>query len=359
MLEDTDCGVLVEPLLDWYQKNRRILPWREDPTPYHVWISEIMLQQTRVEAVMEYYRRFLRELPDIRSLSVCPEDRLMKLWEGLGYYNRVRNMQKAAKRVMDRFHGELPADVKELESLPGIGSYTAGAIGSIAFGLPVPAVDGNVLRVLSRVSADDSDIAKQAVKKRAEKYLFLMMQKKFAEKPELAGTFNQAMMDLGACVCIPNGAPHCTECPWKENCLAYKEDLTGSLPYKSGKKPRKIENRTVLIIRDGERVLLQKRPDRGLLAGLYEFPNPEGNLSEKEALDYVRNMHLEPLHIEKLEGAKHVFSHIEWHMTGYEIRVDSLTSEQAGQLFASLSEYEESYAIPSAFAVYKKILWGK
>ncbi|KAI4446278.1 Adenine DNA glycosylase [Eubacterium plexicaudatum ASF492] len=228
MLKDYPLEQLVRPLLEWYPHHARVLPWREEPAPYRVWVSEIMLQQTRVEAVKPYFERFMKELPDIASLARCPQDRLLKLWEGLGYYNRVRNMQKAARTVMEQYGGVLPADYEALLKLSGIGNYTAGAIASIAYGIPVPAVDGNVLRILMRVSEDDSDILKQSVKKEAERALQPVIPK------EQAGLFTQAMMELGATVCVPNGEPKCTECPWQPYCLAGRNHSYAHLPKKAG-----------------------------------------------------------------------------------------------------------------------------
>ncbi len=373
---------LASPLLNWYANNARTLPWRETKDPYRIWVSEIMLQQTRVEAVKGYYARFMDELPDVAALASCPEDRLLKLWEGLGYYSRARNLKKAAEKIMESHDGKLPADHAALLKLPGIGPYTAGAIASIAFGLPVPAVDGNVLRVRARVFGDDSDIAEQGVKKTAEEELraFLLEAVSTGSNAgafsisgndvNLPGTFNQALMDLGATVCLPNGTPDCSACPWQSMCIAYKEGRTTELPVKKKKAPRRIEKRTVFLIMDGDRVVLQKRPAKGLLAGLYELPNVTGHLNENEALSFVRNLSkpvsedtgcsgkptqntgLQPLRIQKLEQAKHIFTHIEWHMTGYLIRVDSLTSEASGLLFAEQTDVKERYSIPSAFDAY-------
>lgn len=346
MKKEFDLNQLTEPLLTWFAAHARILPWREAPTPYRVWVSEIMLQQTRVEAVKPYFERFIGELPTIQALAECPEEKLLKLWEGLGYYNRVRNMQVAAKTVVEKYGGELPADYEELQKLKGIGHYTAGAIASIAYGIEAPAVDGNVLRVITRVTKDESDITKQSVKTEMERRLEQVIPK------GQAGSYNQALMELGATVCVPNGQPLCSECPWKELCLAKAENIIDRIPVKSKAKPRRIEKRTVLVIRDGERFVLQKRPEKGLLAGMYEFPNEEGTLSEKEALAIVNEMGLVPVRIQKLSDAKHIFSHVEWHMTGYAIRVAALEEEKERLLFVEPEDTKERYPIPSAFVAY-------
>lgn len=350
MLEDFHLEIIIEPLLEWFCSNARILPWREEPTPYRVWVSEIMLQQTRVEAVKPYFKRFTEELPAIRDLAECEEERLLKLWEGLGYYNRVRNMQVAARTVMEEYGGQLPPDYGKLLKLKGIGHYTAGAIASIAYGIPVPAVDGNVLRVIARVTADSSDIMKQSVRTNVEGALQAIMPQGQASQ------FNQALMELGATVCVPNGEPLCGECPWKEFCEAKRLDCWQELPVKSKAKPRKVEDKTVFIIRDGEKVVLRKRPRRGLLAGLYEFPNTPGHLSEEEALQWIKEQKLNPLRIQKLEPAKHIFSHIEWHMTGYVVRVDELAENESGMLFVEVRDSKERYPIPAAFAAYTKYM---
>ena len=350
MREPFDLTTLIEPLLNWFKDHARVLPWRNEPTPYRVWVSEIMLQQTRVEAVKPYFARFMEALPTVQDLAECEEERLLKLWEGLGYYNRVRNMQIAAQTVMEQYNGELPADYEKLRELKGIGNYTAGAIASIAYGIPVPAVDGNVLRILMRVSADDSDIMKQSVKTKVEQALLKVI------PADRAGSFNQALMELGAIVCVPNGEPLCGQCPWHDFCETRKKGLWQELPVKKKAKARRIEDRTVLVIRDGERVVLKKRPKRGLLAGLYEFPNELGKLSEDEALHAVQEMNLHPMRIQKLEDAKHIFSHVEWRMQGYMVEVDSLTREEAGLLFVEAAHSEEKYPIPAAFAAYTKYM---
>lgn len=342
---------IAGPLLTWYDKGRRILPWREEPTPYHVWLSEIMLQQTRVEAVKPYYDRFLKALPDIRSLAEVDEEQLLKLWEGLGYYNRARNLKKAAMTIMSDYGGEMPGQYDELCKLSGIGSYTAGAISSIAFGNPVPAVDGNVLRILSRLRVDDRDILDAKVRKSIEEELRGVMP---ADRP---GDFNQALMELGAMVCIPNGMAKCEECPWKHLCEARKQSRIAEFPKKAPKKPRSIEKKTILVIQDAEKVALHKRPDKGLLAGMYEFPSMEGHREEEEVIEYLKQLGLQPLRIRKLEDTKHIFTHKEWHMSGYAIRVDELCKppnrDTTGDfLFIDPVETKSNYPIPSAFAAY-------
>ncbi len=367
MLQDFELKQLIEPLLSWFVGHARVLPWREEPTPYRVWVSEIMLQQTRVEAVKPYFERFTKALPDVQALAECPEDELLKLWEGLGYYNRVRNMQKAASQVMEDYGGELPADYNELLKLKGIGHYTAGAIASIAYGKSVPAVDGNVLRVITRVTADDTDIMKQSFRGQMEEALLLAM-KDVAISPELRkelprenmpGALNQALMELGATVCIPNGAPLCEECPWNQMCLAKREGRIAEIPVKSKAKARRIEERTVLILRDGDKVAIRKRPKKGLLAGLYELPNLEGSLTSEEVLAKVKEMQYAPIRIQELTEAKHIFSHIEWHMKGYAILVEEagLSEEVEDDLvFVDAEDASARYAIPAAFAAYAKYM---
>ncbi len=339
-------------LLSWYHKHRRILPWRENPVPYYVWISEIMLQQTRVEAVKPYFARFTEALPDIEALAAAEDETLLKLWEGLGYYNRVRNLKKAAQEVTKQYGGQLPADYDRLLELPGIGSYTAGAIASIAYGIPVPAVDGNVLRVLARIMADGRDIQKQSVRKSAEELL------KGAMPKESAGAFNQAMMEIGAIICLPNGEPKCAECPLAPFCLAHADGTELAYPVKKAKKERRVEERTILLLhKSGSRIALVKREDTGLLAGLYEFPNLPGRLSENEVLSYLSERGMTAEKIRPLSFAKHIFSHVEWHMTGYEIEIEDQKEKQADtMLFVEMELLKSEYPVPNAFAAYKKHL---
>ena len=336
-----------EPLVQWYRENRRDLPWRQQPSPYHVWVSEIMLQQTRVEAVKPYYQRFLAALPAVKDLAEVPEDQLLKLWEGLGYYNRVRNMQKAARQVMADYGGEFPVTYEGIRSLAGIGSYTAGAIASFAYGLPKPAVDGNVLRVIMRLTGDDSDIMKQSTKKQVEEKLEPVI------PADAASDFNQGLIELGALVCVPNGQPKCEACPLAGMCRARMEGRIEELPVKTRAKERRIEKRTILVFRDGEKTAICKRPDKGLLAGMYELPNYLGHMSRKEVAAYSKEIGLMPVRIKKLPEAKHIFSHVEWHMTGYEVRVDELEkTNEKGFLFIHPEEIQERYPIPAAFGSY-------
>ena len=342
-------------LLSWYDGNRRVLPWREEPTPYHVWVSEIMLQQTRVEAVKPYYERFMRALPDVDALARAEEDTLLKLWEGLGYYNRVRNLQKAARIVMEKHGGKMPADHDALLALPGIGSYTAGAISSIAFGMPKPAVDGNVLRVLSRIRADERNVSQEKVRRAVEEELEEVM------PPERPGDFNQAMMEIGACVCLPNGQPRCEACPLKELCVAHARGQETAYPRKEAKKARRIEEKTVMLIRDSDRIAIRKRPSKGLLAGMYEFPCLSGYASPEEVIRHLAKNGFHVLRILPLDEAKHVFTHKEWHMHGFLVRVDELEKGQAGDdsrdwLFIEPGETKERYPIPSAYEAYARRL---
>ena len=349
MITDYNLQILIEPLLHWFAGHARVLPWREEPTPYRVWVSEIMLQQTRVEAVKPFYARFTEALPDVRALAECETDRLLKLWEGLGYYNRVRNMQTAAQTIMSDYGGVIPSEYEELLTLKGIGHYTAAAIASIAYGRPAAAVDGNVLRILMRAAEDDSDIAKQSVKTRVEQALLPVI------PSDHAGMFTQAMMELGATICVPNGAPLCDQCPWEKLCLAHAHGTAAQLPVKARPKARRIEYKTVLVIRDGDRVLLQKRPGKGLLAGMYELPFIEGTPTDREVLETLKQRGLSVIRMQKLPDAKHIFSHVEWRMSGYAVLVEEV-AEDSGMLFVEPVDSERTYAIPAAYAAYARYM---
>ncbi|MBE5866123.1 MAG: A/G-specific adenine glycosylase [Lachnospiraceae bacterium] len=354
-LRKGDLFAIPHLLLNWYDRNRRILPWREEPTAYRVWVSEIMLQQTRVEAVKPYFERFMKALPDVAALAEAEEETLLKLWEGLGYYNRVRNLNKAAVQVVEQYGGELPADYEKLLKLSGIGSYTAGAISSIAYGLKYPAVDGNVLRVLSRIRMDARLISDAKVKTAVEQELVEAMP---GDRP---GDFNQAMMELGATVCVPNGAPHCQECPVAAICKAHETQTELEYPKKASAKKRTIEEKTILVIRDAENTVVRKRPGKGLLAGMYEFPSLNGYCTAEEVVEYLKKSGLKTIRIRPLEDAKHIFSHREWHMKGYMVRVDELepsatTDETGDWIYIHPEETKERYPIPAAFAAYTKML---
>ncbi|MEE8826468.1 MAG: A/G-specific adenine glycosylase [Eubacteriales bacterium] len=359
----------VKPLTVWYNRGHRDLPWRHTRDPYKIWVSEIMLQQTRVEAVKAYYARFLEALPDVHALAECPDDQLLKLWEGLGYYSRVKNMKKAAAIVVHDFCGELPVDAAELRKLPGIGEYTAGAVASIAFGLAEPAVDGNVMRVFARLTANETNILSQKMKRSVTDELRGVLASSFGQPkgpeaypgdgdaPTETGAFNQALFELGATVCTPKD-PKCASCPVRPWCRAFSEGKTETLPVRIVPKKHREEDRTVLLIEDGERTAVRRRPDGGLLGGLYEFPNLSGRVGEEDALAYVRQNGCEALRIRRLPDAKHVFSHVTWRMTGYCITIAPETDNggQNGWIFADRAEMKDVYPIPAAFAAYANLL---
>lgn len=308
MTDEALLALLPELLLPWFAANRRTLPWREDREPYHVWLSEIMLQQTRVEAVRGYYLRFLQALPTVTALAAAPEEQLLKLWEGLGYYTRVRNLQRAAQEIEKR--GAFPQDYAEVLALPGIGAYTAGAICSICFEQPTAAVDGNVLRVYSRYLASDAPIGEEKTKKRAAALLSAVY------PAGHCGDFTQALMELGATVCLPNGAPLCECCPLAGLCRAKAQGQQLLYPVKAKKRPRRVEDRTVLLLRCGEALAVCRRPETGLLAGLWQLPDTEGTLTAQEALELAAAWGTHPIGIERTVRRKHIFTHVEWHMTG-------------------------------------------
>ena len=329
------------PLLQWYREHARVLPWRQNPTPYRVWVSEIMLQQTRVAAVLDYYARFLEAAPGPAELAALPEDRLMKLWQGLGYYSRARNMQKAARQIVEDFGGVFPSAYADIRALAGVGDYTAGAIASIAFRQPVPAVDGNVLRVAARIAGDGGDITSPAMKKKVTAALEEII------PLDAPGRFNQALMDLGAMVCLPNGVPLCEKCPAAGFCRAFREGRTAELPVRAPKKARRTEERTVYLLFHEDRVALRRRPARGLLAGLWEYPN--GLAGE----DWPARWGLAPANLVPAGAGKHIFSHIEWHMSAL---MGDLPGETlpAGWVWADRDDLREKYALPSAFRCFSR-----
>ena len=334
---------LTQVLPAWYQANARDLPWRRTRDPYRIWVSEIMLQQTRVAAVLGYYARFLAAFPTVEALAQAPAEQLMKLWEGLGYYSRARNLQKAAGLVAAQ--GGFPESYEGLLALPGIGEYTAGAIASAAFGLRVAAVDGNVLRVAARVADCRDDIALPKTKRAVRAALEAVMPTEEAA----IRIFNQSTMELGATVCVPNGPPKCEQCPAAEFCLGRIRGTAESLPVKSGKKARRVEEKTVFLLFRRGQVALRRRPDTGLLAGLWEFPNVEGALDEKTAAAEVSAWALAPRTWRSRLTAKHIFTHVEWHMTGYALEV---TGEGPQEFLWADAEGLAAHAVPSAFARY-------
>ena len=346
----------MTPILAWYRENARDLPWRHTRDPYRIWVSEIMLQQTRVEAVIPYYHRFLARLPDIKSLAECPEDELMKLWEGLGYYSRVRNMQKAAKMIMSQHGARFPQNFEDIRALCGIGDYTAGAVASFAFDLPYPAVDGNVLRVAARLLAFEEDILAPASKKLLTAAVWE------AQLRDRAAEYNQAMIELGATVCLPNGLPKCECCPLRAECLAHREGKETVLPIRKKAAPRKVIRKTVLILRCGDRVALRQRPATGLLAGLYEPFSVENALTAEEVGALVLETGAGLLHIGELGAAKHIFTHLEWHMEGFEVILDEKSAETGIKkldqtlFFAPREEIDASYAVPSAYSAYRPFM---
>lgn len=341
---------LPEALLPWYDAKHRQLPWREDCDPYHIWVSEIMLQQTRVEAVKGYYARFLQALPTVSALAECEDDVLHKLWEGLGYYNRVRNMKKAARQIMDNHSGIFPTDYEQILSLPGIGAYTAGAICSIAFNRPTPAVDGNVLRVISRITDDDTPIDLPACKNSAQQRLAEIY-------PDRAGDFTQALMELGATVCGPNRQPDCESCPCSAFCLGFQRKTAGNLPVKLPKRERKSEKKTVFILSCDGKYALEKRDSQGLLANLWQFPNVSGKMDTQAALKQVEQFSLKPREMKMEVERKHIFTHIEWDMRGAYVEV----AECGGEfLWLTAQEIERQIALPTAFRIFwEEIARGK
>lgn len=326
-------------LMQWYKQEAKVLPWRSNPTPYNVWISEIMLQQTRVETVIPYFVEFVKELPTVQDLACVEEERLLKLWQGLGYYRRALHLKKAASEIVAKFNGKIPSTIDDLLSLPGIGPYTAGAIASIAYGQKTPAVDGNVLRIFARISNSEENISELGVRKKIQLFVESLLP---LENP---GDFNQALMDLGAQICIPNGEPKCSICPINIMCQAHLKGNPSTLPIKTPKKQRKIERKTVFIIQHENRFALRKRK-HGLLANLWEFPNEEEHLTHVECIRAIEKFKMIPVEVVDLLPAKHIFTHIEWHMIGYFTCVSDVF--EAGDFtWVTMKEIIEQYAIPS------------
>jgi len=341
-----DClSLLARTLPDWFETHRRDLPWRRDREPYHVWLSEVMLQQTRVEAVRDYYLRFLAALPTIPALAAAGPDTLQKLWEGLGYYNRVRNLQRAARIVVEEYGGRFPTDYAAIRALPGIGDYTAGAIASICFEQPTPAVDGNVLRVVSRVESSFEPVTEQRVKKDVAARLAAVY------PVGRCGAFTQSLMELGATVCLPNGAPRCGECPCRAFCRGYAGGVAARLPVRAAKKERRVEKKTVFLLRCGARFAVVRRPDQGLLAGLWSFPNVDGFLTPQQALDQAAAWGCEPEAVERSVERGHIFTHVRWELRCYAV---SCRAAGPGFRWVTPETLEREIALPTAFRQF----WG-
>ena len=341
-----DFHQIPAPLLLWYEGSKRSLPWREDPTPYRVWVSEIMLQQTRVEAVKEYFLRFMTALPTVEDLASCEEEKLLKLWEGLGYYSRARNLQKAAKKLVSVYDGEFPQDKNALMDLPGIGSYTAGAISSIAFGLPVAAVDGNVFRVAARLEENPTCIADQKYRKYLEETLSEVYPKTGAE----CSAFTQSLFELGALVCKPQN-PDCEACPLKGMCGAYQNGTQTLFPVMPKKKEKRQEKVYVFLIETPEGFCIRRR-EEGVLRGLNEFPSAvvyEGDSTEKILHEWGMYAFTEI----KRKKYTHIFTHIRWDITCVWVKTDDAPFDTY-----TLDEIEESISLPTAFKQCLGILQG-
>jgi len=322
--------------------NRRMLPWREEQTGYHVWVSEIMLQQTRIEAVKRYYVRFMEALPTIESLASVEEEKLLKLWEGLGYYNRAKNLQKAAKKIMEEYGGEMPKDYATLLTLPGIGEYTAGAIASIVYNEKVPAVDGNVLRVIARLRADERNVLLPTTKKDVTEDLMQIM-------PSQAGIFNEALMELGETICLAGATPLCEECPLAFRCKARKLGKEKELPVREKKKDKVEEYKNVYILKKGSKIAIQKR-EKGLLSGMYELPN-----SEKPVEEQLRLWNCGVENLRKIGSYKHVFTHKIWYLDVYEVETSKELEAFLWEEFAKVrKQYPMATAFLKAFALEKE-----
>ncbi len=339
--EKTRLKAIVPLLCRWYAKNRKPMPWRDDPSPYHVWLSEIMLQQTRIETVIPYYRRFLEELPTVADLAAVSEEKLMKLWQGLGYYSRAKNLKKAAAIIAERWNGVVPPDTETLLSLPGIGEYTAGAISSIAYHRPEPAVDGNVLRVIARLTGCRDDVMLPATKKAVTVAL-----REIYPAGSGAALFTEGLMELGELICIPNGSPRCRYCPIREKCLAFQEGSQNEIPLRTVKKERKKEEIAVLILSHGLYYAIRRRPGKGLLADMWELPNLSGRYTVPELEEVLRCENLAPANITPCGNYKHIFTHVEWNMTGYLVKCLNITDRY---LWKTAPEIEADYAVPTAF----------
>ncbi|MBQ7521326.1 MAG: A/G-specific adenine glycosylase [Clostridia bacterium] len=335
-----DLQNIVNPLLEWFAENKSDFSWRKDRLPYHVWISEIMLQQTRIEAVKRYYTRFISELPDIRSLSEVSDEKLLKLWEGLGYYSRARNLKKSAQTIMQSYNGVFPNTYSEIIKLSGIGEYTAGAIASICFNEKVTAVDGNVLRVVARLCGSKENVLLPEVKKDTQEKLQKIL-------PEQSGNFNEALMELGEKICVAKGTPLCQKCPLRDYCTAFKDNLTAEIPVRIKPLKRKKEEKTIFLLTDLQgNIAVEKRPQNGLLSGMYQFPNTENFHTTEQLQQILTERQISFTKITFQKNAKHIFTHIEWHMKSYVVTVKE---QSKNFLWVSKAELSEKYPLPTAF----------
>lgn len=345
-MKENDLRQIVNPLLAWYRDNARPLPWRQNRNPYCIWVSEIMLQQTRVETVIPYYERFMERYPDIKSLAEAEEEQLLKLWEGLGYYSRVRNLQRAARMICTDYQGHFPREYEAILKLPGIGAYTAGAVSSIAFEKAEPAVDGNVLRVVTRLTENSRDI--QDVKFRKQVTEALRVVYPVVER----GNFTQSLMELGAVVCVPNGAPKCNACPIHTLCGAYQNNTQQLYPVKKKKAARKIEEKTVLILECNGCIALNRRDKNGLLSGMWELPNLEGRRSAADIEGWLGQQGITVEKLTLMPEKKHIFTHVEWHMKCFAV-LCGFAAEGNGFTWVEQERLEQEIALPTAF---KKVL---
>lgn len=332
-------------LLQWYEENKRSLPWREDSTPYHVYLSEIMLQQTQVNTVLPYYQRFITAYPTLQDLASAKEEEVLKLWEGLGYYSRGQNLLKASQIIVSDYQGKIPETKRELRALPGIGFYTANAILAIVYDQKEIAIDGNLLRIYSRLAEDEAILSSTKLNNKAIEYY----QEKLNETSP--SSFNQALMDLGELVCLPNGLPRCKECPLNKDCLAFKNNTMLSYPRKKDKKARNVEDKTVFLLCYQDKVAIRKRESQGLLGSLYEFLTFPASYTKGEAQRLLYKRGYKVNSIEPFGDATFAFSHLVWNMTGYLVMLDRPTNEE-GLLFVTREELQKGYPFPSAYKSY-------
>ena len=336
----------TQTILSWYDQGHRDLPWRRTQDPYRIWISEIMLQQTRAETVVSYYERFLARYPTVQDLASAPEEELLKAWEGLGYYSRARSLQKAAKEIVARYGGQLPADLEKLRALPGIGDYTAGAIASIAFGIPAAAVDGNVERVLCRWDAITDEVGTPAVRRQIAARAQALVPR---DRP---GAFANAMMEMGATMCTPKN-PKCLLCPVREGCMGFAQGIAQELPHKAKKKAQRVENRAVLLVFCENRVLIVKRQEK-LLGGLFVFPDVLEESDPARLCQALEALGIRAAYDEKLGHARHVFTHLIWEMDVHAVVADEMTQVPGGQWVSR----QELAALPLPTAVKAARQWA-